>query len=153
MNLSKWEERFVQEAEAKAEWSKDPNTKIGCVLVIEERKQIISSGYNGIPEGVDDDIPLRHSRMNGEKYFWYEHAERNAIYKAASYGIRTRGATAFLSFGMPCTDCARALIQAGIVKVVYRGGHPTGEPNEKWDEAAKRSETMFVEAGVELKSY
>ena len=150
MSLTKWERRFVKEAEEKAKWSKDPNTKIGCVLVMEWRKQIISSGFNGMPEGVNDNIPERNSRENGEKYYWYEHAERNAIYKAARVGIKTEGTAAFLSFGMPCTDCARALIQAGIYRVVCKAGHPTGEPNEKWDAAAERSKTMFSEAGVRV---
>lgn len=153
MSLTKWEKRWIKEAETQATYSKDPNTKIGCVLVHEWSKTRIASGYNGMPKKVDDNVPERSSRENGEKYFWYEHAERNAIYAAASEGVSTRGTTAFLSFGMPCTDCCRALIQSGIYKVVCKAGHPTGEPNEKWDAAAERSKTMFEEAGVRVRYY
>ena len=69
---------FLQGVYWVASKSKDPKTKIGAILVKDRR--IISTGYNGIPMEVDDSINDRHQRP--EKYKWYEHGERNAIYAA-----------------------------------------------------------------------
>ncbi len=108
-----WNEWFLQGVYWIASKSKDPKTKIGAIVV--KDKRIISTGYNGIPHGVDDDIAWRHERP--EKYKWYEHGERNAIYSAAKYGIITENATLYTN-AMPCADCARGVIQSGI-KHVY----------------------------------
>jgi len=108
-----WNEWFLQGVYWVASKSKDPKTKIGAIIV--KDKRIISTGYNGIPIGVDDGVAWRHERP--EKYKWYEHGERNAIYSAAKYGISTENATLYTN-AMPCADCARGVIQSGI-KCVY----------------------------------
>jgi len=151
--LTRWENRFVKLADHVSTWSKDPNTKIGAVVALPFSRQILSTGYNGLPRGVDDGVPERSSRENGEKYYWYGHAERNAIYNAARFGIQLMDSIIHLNAGMPCTGCAIAIIQAGIKGVVCQDGHPTGTDNPKWTEEAERSRVMFKEAGVGLKLY
>jgi len=79
MEIPEWNVWFMQGVYWVASKSKDPKTKIGALIVKDTR--IISTGYNGIPIGVDDNVETRHQRP--EKYKWYEHGERNAIYAAA----------------------------------------------------------------------
>ena len=94
--------------------SKDPNTQIGCVIV-GPNHEIRSTGYNSFPRGIRDDVPERLVRPT--KYLWIEHAERNAICNAARAGTATEGCTIYVEI-MPCMDCARAMVQAGITQVV-----------------------------------
>lgn len=124
--------------------SKDRSTKVGCVIVGPDN-DIRSTGYNSFPRGIDDANELRHERP--EKYKWTEHAERNAIYSAARTGTPLNGCRAFLPW-FPCMDCARALVQAGIVEVV--GIKPdTSDPT--WGADFARAETLFAEAGVNVR--
>jgi dCMP deaminase len=128
--------------------SKDDRTQIGAIIVGKD-KEIVSTGYNSFPRGIDDFRKDRQERP--EKYFWFEHGERNAIYNAARIGVSTKGCTMYLSCGVPCSDCARGIINAGIVRIFCeRGGGANGP---KWAESAERSWTMFDEAGVEVKFY
>ena len=129
--------------------SKDENTQIGAIIVGKD-KEIVSTGYNSFPRGLDDNIRERQQRP--EKYFWFEHAERNAIYNAARIGVSTKGCTMYLSCGIPCSDCARGIINAGITRIFCeRGGSTSNAP--KWDESAERSWEMFDEAGVNVQFY
>ena len=82
--------------------------------------KIVSTGYNSFPRGIDDNVAERQERP--EKYFWFEHAERNAIYNAARIGVSTKGCTMFLTCDIPCADCARGIINAGIIKVYVMDG-------------------------------
>ena len=144
----RWVEYFYSIAEQVKEKSKDNRTKIGAVIVGKD-KEIVSTGYNSFPRGIDDWKPERQERP--EKYFWFEHAERNAIYNAARIGVSTKGCTMYLTCGMVCADCARAIINAGIVRIfLKRGG---GAKSDKWLESAARSEMMFEEAGVSVQYY
>jgi len=108
----RWDRRFMDLAFHIAQWSKDPNTKVGAVIVFPENHQIIATGYNGIPRHVED-LAERMSRENGEKYKWMEHAERNAIYQAAAIGVPIAGCALYTTLP-PCGDCVRAIIQSGI---------------------------------------
>jgi len=150
MNLTPWEQKFINLAKFKASWSKDPNTKIGAIIVHDESRQDVSSGYNGLARGVEEHHLERHSRESGEKYFWYAHAEANAVFNAARHGIRTLGATIYLSCGSPCCACSIAIIQAGIKKIICQASE-TG--SEKWVEDCRRGRIMLREAGVEIKYY
>lgn len=146
----KWDWHFIGEAEHWATLSKDPQTKIGVVLV--KDRQVISTGYNGIPRGVNDAPLDRSARAGGEKYYWYEHGERNAIYNAARVGMKTMGSTMYLNCGIPCADCARAIIQAGVQKVVCK--EECGVvAQDKWYKHAIRSKLMFKEAKVGITYY
>lgn len=125
--------------------SKDTRTKIGAVIIGPDN-ELRSSGYNGFPRGCDDDVESRYDRP--EKYYWFEHAERNAIYNAARIGVSTKDCTLYTQ-AVPCADCARAVIQAGIKKIIiHKGFEFTSMP--KWEESMKRSETMLAECGVEV---
>ena len=95
-------------------WSKDTSTKTGALVVGPDR-EIRATGYNGLVRGVDDNIPERMERPT--KYDFFEHAERNAIYNACLTGTSLKGCTLYATHS-PCTDCARAIIQAGIKTVV-----------------------------------
>jgi dCMP deaminase len=112
-----WDQHYISLLEPWARKSKDPSTKVGCILTIEDR--VLSMGFNGFPRRVGDD-PRRHpERYEGNaRYDWTIHAEPNAICNAAKHGIALNGATAYISLP-PCGPCAGLLVQAGIWRVVY----------------------------------
>jgi len=143
-----WGEYFINIAEQVKLKSKDNNTKIGVVIVGKDN-EIVSTGYNSFPRGIDDSVEERQEKP--EKYFWFEHAERNAIYNAARIGVSTLGTTMYMTCGISCADCARAIINAGISKIVLRSGK--GAMSTKWVESAQRSNQMFKEAGIQIEYY
>lgn len=146
-----WDQYFMSMTYLVSMKSKDPSTRIGAVIVGPDH-EIRSTGYNGLPRGLDDDQPQRSERP--EKLFWYEHGERNAIYNAARMGIALKDCTMYTQ-GVPCADCARAVIQAGIRRVIVdkRIEMEKDVGGSKWSESCKRSRVMFEEAGVELVEY
>lgn len=144
-----WPEYYLAIAESVKLKSKDIRTQIGAVIVGSD-KQIVSTGYNSFPRNIVDDNEERQVRP--EKYFWMEHAERNAIYNAALNGVSTKGTSIYLTCGIPCSDCARGIINAGIKKV-YCKQEDTTKNREHWDEHAKRSMEMFTEADVDVIFY
>lgn len=144
-----WPEYYLAIAESVKLKSKDIRTQIGAVIVGSD-KQIVSTGYNSFPRNIVDDNQDRQVRP--EKYFWMEHAERNAIYNAALNGVSTKGTSIYLTCGIPCSDCARGIINAGIKKV-YCKQEDTTKNREHWDEHAKRSMEMFTEADVDVIFY
>jgi dCMP deaminase len=143
-----WDEYFINIAEQVKLKSKDKKTQIG-VVVVGKDNEIVSTGYNSFARGINDDISERQERP--EKYFWFEHAERNAIYNAARIGVSTLGTTMYMTCGMSCSDCARAIINSGISKIVLRKGK--GAKGDKWNESSIRSIQMFKEAGVIVEYY
>lgn len=144
-----WPEYYLAIAESVKLKSKDIRTQIGAVIVGSD-KQIVSTGYNSFPRNIVDNNQDRQVRP--EKYFWMEHAERNAIYNAALNGVSTKGTSIYLTCGIPCSDCARGIINAGIKKV-YCKQEDTTKNREHWDEHAKRSMEMFTEADVDVIFY
>jgi len=141
--MSDWDARFLSLARHISNWSKDPTTKVGCVIVGPDN-EIRSTGYNGLPRAVED----RPERMERPaKYLWTSHAEENAVAQAARIGARLRDCTAYITHP-PCSRCARSLIQAGL-RLVCVGDGTTSMPAEEFDIAR----TMLAEAGVELRSY
>ena len=143
-----WDEYFINIAEQVKLKSKDEKTQIG-VVVVGKDNEIVSTGYNSFARGINDDIDERQERP--EKYFWFEHAERNAIYNAARIGVSTLGTTMYMTCGMSCSDCARAIINSGVSKIVLRKGK--GAKGDKWNESSVRSMKMFEEAGVIVEYY
>ena len=141
---SKWDVRFLELANHISLWSKDPSTKVGCVVVGADR-EIRSTGFNGFPRGIEDSEDRLADRE--EKYPLICHAEENAIMHAARVGVSLKDCTAYVTW-LPCTRCARSLIQAGIVEVVYAG---TGNIPERWMEDFTRSTNMMKEAGIKLR--
>lgn len=113
---STWDARFLQLAETISRWSEDRDFHVGAVIVGADH-EIRATGYNGLPRGVASDEPARFHRASGEKFLWFEHAERNAIYNAARIGVPLRGCTIYIN-RFPCADCTRAIIQCGMDKIV-----------------------------------
>ena len=140
----KWHVRFIKLAHEVAEWSKDPSTKVGCVLV--KNKRVISTGYNGFPKGISDSFDRLMARE--QKYEMTVHAEINAITTAALHGVSTEGATAYITFN-PCSRCAAVLINAGIGSIYVSTANdiPT-----RWLENFILASKMLAEAGVEYQT-
>lgn len=125
--------------------SKDRSTRLGAVLVTEDN-DFISMGWNGFPRGIDDEEEDFHKRP--DKYMVTEHAERNAIYNAGRQGVSLKGATMYLPFyPTPCTDCTRAVIQAGIVEIVGTHVTFTGK-GDHWDDNLAFAERLLEMAGI-----
>lgn len=139
-----WNDKFINLANHIATWSKDESTKVGAV-VVNNRNKILSVGYNGLPIGVNDNIEERHVRP--EKYSWFEHAERNAIYSAAEEGISLKNSKMYCNY-LPCPDCARAIIQSGITEVIYE--YKCANSQTKSNPISKQ---MLIEAKVRVRKY
>jgi dCMP deaminase len=128
--------------------SHDIHTKTGCKIV-GPGGETRSEGYNGFCRGLDDEgHPERLERP--EKYFWMEHAERNAIYNFVRQFLA--GCTIYVSW-LPCMDCARAIVQSGIGRVVVDKVTHSKNWSPKWEEDFKRVILLFKEAGVKLDWY
>lgn len=142
----KWDKRFIAMAAVVADWSKDTSTQFGCVIVGPDR-EIRSTGYNGMPRNIMDGVPERMERPT--KYFYAEHSERNAIYNAARIGTPLQDCTLYVTskpLKFPtCADCARAIIQSGIIRVVQES--PNGD-YARWKESCDAALKMYQEAGV-----
>ena len=116
MSSADWDSRWMALAQLVATWSKDRGRKVGAVIVGSDN-EVRSTGFNGIPRGVNDNVEERHDAETGEKYLWVSHAERNAIYNAALLGVSTKNCTIYVPW-YPCIECAKAIVQAGIAKIV-----------------------------------
>jgi dCMP deaminase len=140
--MNKWDERFLALAAHVAQWSKDPSTKTGAVLV-DTRRRVLGVGYNGFARGVDD----APDRLNDRpmKLKLTVHAEANTILNASG---NARGATMYLHPWPPCAPCAGLVIQAGIVHVI--APKPTPEQRERWGADFELMERLFEEANVGL---
>ena len=141
MKHSDWDNRWLDLCDLVAGWSKDRSSKFGCVIV-NDRQSVLSLGWNGFPRGINDEVEGRHERP--VKYLWTEHAERNAIYNAARNGIRLKDSTLYVT-STPCSDCARAIIQSGIKRVVSLS---IDLDNRKWGDSVQKSLEMFKESEV-----
>jgi dCMP deaminase len=120
---------------------------VGCVIVGPSH-EIRSTGYNSFPRGIRDDVPERLVRP--AKYLWIEHAERNAICNAARAGTATELCTIYVDL-MPCMDCARAIVQAGLTEVVISAERMKKYSSEYYDEHFRLVETLLGEAGVRVR--
>jgi len=164
-----WDEYFCNQLMLIAMKSKDPSTQAGCIIV-GHNHEILSTGFNGMPRGILEtypELPLelqlsdydnkifediketveaRYERP--EKYKWFEHAERNAIYNAARIGTPLDGSILYVN-GWPCTDCARAIIQVGITEVIIYDTF-SDDFKERWKDDINRTKTMFEEADIDV---
>ena len=143
--LSHWDRRFLRIAHEVSSWSRDPGTKVGCVLVLEKR--ILSVGFNGFPQNLSDSLELYEDRQY--KLAVTVHAEANAILNAAKNGAKTQSCTAYVTFP-PCSQCAAALIQAGVTMVICP--NPANAP-ERWRASFKLANEMLYQSGVKLLYY
>ena len=136
-----WDCYFMAMAHLSAKRSKDPSTKVGAVIV-DELKHIVGIGYNGFPNGCsDDEFPWsREGEYEETKYPYVVHAELNAILNSTK---DLRGCTIYVSL-FPCNECAKAIIQSGIKKIVYESDKYASSPS------TIVSKRMLQAAGVEL---
>jgi dCMP deaminase len=114
-----WDEFFISLAFLSAMRSKDPSTQVGACIVDKEQR-VLSIGYNGFPNGCSDDkLPWARTSDQGElftKYPYVCHAEMNAIMNKNS--ASTKGCKMYVAL-FPCNECAKLIIQAGIIEVIY----------------------------------
>lgn len=137
-----WDEYFMNITMTVSMKSKDQSTRTGAVIVGPDH-EIRSTCFNGLPRGMDDSNPEHQERPM--KYKFFEHAERNAVFNAARFGASLLGCTIYC-YWPPCTDCARAIIQAGIVRSVSQ--IPISLCPERWHEDMKIAQKMLHECGV-----
>jgi len=135
---------FLGVAKAVAEGSKDPSTKIGAVIV-DKNGRIIATGFNGFPPGIADDDRLND---RAEKYPRVVHAEVNAICQAGLLGCY--GNSLFVYGLPPCDTCAPLIVSGRFARVAYM--MPVGKmlSGKDWVAAAKFSQSLFSEAGIEF---
>ncbi|XP_067106841.1 deoxycytidylate deaminase isoform X2 [Osmerus mordax] len=113
-----WPEYFMAVAFLSAQRSKDPSSQVGACIVNQENK-IVGIGYNGMPNGCDDDLlPWSRSATDrlDTKYPYVCHAELNAIMNKNSADVK--GCSMYVAL-FPCNECAKLIIQAGIREVIY----------------------------------
>jgi dCMP deaminase len=144
-----WDTYYMDIAEAVSRRSKDPNTKVGCVIVSQSNRQI-SQGYNSFPSGANDQVEERFVRP--EKYLYIEHGERNAIYSAARHGIALVGSRIY-TMNLPCMDCARAIIQAGIVEVIYDADRQDRWKTPQYEPIFDKSVALLRECRVDIRPW
>ena len=137
-NYITWDEYFMGVAMLAARRSKDPNTQVGACIVSQD-KSIISTGYNGLPNGCSDDEYPWEREGEETKYPYVVHAELNAILNAN--GRDLRGSRLYVAL-FPCNECAKAIIQAGVKEVLYL--------SDKYADtsATRASKRMMDSAGV-----
>ena len=141
MSSTTWDQRFMALAEHVGGWSKDRSRQVGCVIVAPDNSVLVI-GYNGLPRGLDDNDESRLSKP--AKYRWTEHAERNAIYVAARHGISIVGCRIYLPW-FPCADCARGIVQAGLIELV---GRQPDLSDPQWGPDFSIAMELLAEAGV-----
>lgn len=136
----KWDSRFLSLAESVAQWSKDPSTKVGCVIVDPDTNRIMGQGFNGFPRGMCDHDELYADRET--KYVRTLHAEVNAVLGSS----KTEDCVAYVS-APPCSNCALVLIQSGICRVVSRA--PSEDLLGRWGASIETTKELLAEAEVE----
>lgn len=137
-----WDEFFMFSAKIASERSKDPNTNVGSVIVNND-KRIISSGYNGFFKGLSDDSGLwgkNNSDSTLDKYHYVVHSEMNSILSSKQ---DCTGFTMYCTH-MPCTECAKIIVQSGIKTIVYANN---------WGSESEISDFILNEGGVLVKKY
>ena len=145
--IQTFDELFMKMVYLTALKSKDPSTKIGAVIVKDNR--IISTGYNGFPIGVNDLTERYNNRET--KYKFVVHAEHNSILAAARFGISTLGSTLYTN-GFPCNNCMKSIIQSGISEVVIHSLWPEMKHSD-WEESTIISKTMLSESNLKLRMF
>lgn len=115
------DKKYLQLTSSWAEMSQAVRRKVGCIIV--KGTQIISDGYNGMPSGFDNNCEDEHTLSTGPTSLVTKpevlHAESNALMKLARSTNSSEGATMYLTCA-PCFNCAKLIIQSGIIRVVYQ---------------------------------
>lgn len=147
----KWDKRFLHLARFVAAWSKDPSTKTGAVIT--EGNRVVSVGFNGFAQNVDDS-PEKYAHRPS-KYRKVVHGEVNAILFSQE---RLRGYTLYTWPFMPCSPCAAIVIQKGIIRVVapkmsVECAKTRKDAKHSWKKDCALASEQFKDAGVELVLY
>ena len=147
--FTKWDHRVMEMAQLVSTWAScyQEERKVGAVIV--KDKRVMTTGYNGAPAGVSTCVErgecLRKKLgiPSGTRHemCYAVHAEQNAIIQAAKLGVNIDGSTLYCTH-QPCILCAKMIVNAGIVRVVYHSGYP--------DDFAR---DIFKEAGVLVERY
>ena len=124
--------------------SPDPSTQTGAVIVGREGF-VIGRGHNTFPTGLQVTPEMLERPL---KYTYIEHAERNAVYDMAAKGVRTLDATIVCTW-FPCAECARAVVQSGITRLVHHMDAYDRSP-DAWKESHKASELILKAGGVQV---
>lgn len=140
--IGKWDRRFLALAKHVSAWSKDVSTKVGAVIADPNRK-VIGLGYNGFAAGVNDSDERLQDRETRLRLTI--HAEKNAIFNARSDVSRC---TLYVHPMPPCSQCAAAIVQTGIRRVVAT--MPTDDQRARWGDVWDLADVMYYEAGVHL---
>lgn len=135
MSRPSWDEYFMGIARQVAQRSTCPRAAVGALIV--QDKRILSTGYNGAPRGLPHCEEVGCVVVDGHCQRAL-HAEQNAIIQAALHGVPIAGSTLYTTH-QPCNACAKMIINAGILRVVYTGDYP--------DELAR---SFLSQAGIEL---
>lgn len=134
--MNKWDQRFLGLAAHVAQWSKDPSTKVGAVIV-DEKNRVVSLGFNGFPRGVEDkDMPRE------QKLLRTIHAEVNALLFARQ---DVEGCTMYVTHP-PCAQCAAKIVQAGIKEVVFI--LPPSEFITRWEADINAAYDLYAEVNI-----
>ncbi len=139
-----WDEYFMGVAILSSKRSKDPSTQVGACIVNKDKK-IVGIGYNGFPNGIDDDtFPWgKQGDYVDTKYPYVVHAEPNAILNATT---SLKDCTIYVTL-FPCCECAKLIIQSGIKEIVYiYDFHAT-------DDTTIASKRLFDAANVKYRQY
>jgi dCMP deaminase len=124
-------------------FSKDPDCKVGSIILTEDFSRVLSTGINGMPRKMNDDNQERWKKPI--KYSFIQHSEANSVSNAARTGTPIDSSVIVVT-KFPCSTCTKLLIQAGIKKIY------TVAPNyesEVWGDDARISEEMLNEVGIE----
>lgn len=140
--LSKWDQRFVTLAFEIRTWSKD-NFKVGCI--ISKNRRVLTTGYNGFPINFVDSKDRIENKEIKRKFMI--HAEENAILNAVRNGIKLKNSTIYIS-SFPCLDCAKRIVQSGIIKVICFNYDDKDPKLERYN--FKDVESLFKECDIEL---
>ena len=134
--MNKWHKRFLDLAWHISTWSKDPSTQVGAV-VVDNKKRVVSVGFNGFPAGVDDTFINREHKL-----LRTVHAEVNAL----SFASQSVEGCSLYTTHAPCANCAAIIIQHGVSTVLFP--EPDEGFLERWGDSYREALLMFKEAGV-----
>lgn len=140
--IGTWDRRFLSLAEHVSGWSKDPSTKCGCIIA-DAQHRLVSQGYNGFPAGVGDTSERLEDRDTRLRMTL--HAELNALLHARQ---DLAGCTLYVHPMPPCSQCAAAIIQSGIRRIVATA--PTEAQQERWGSDWDLASAMYYESGTWL---
>lgn len=109
---NKFDRQYLRIAKIWSQNSYATRLKVGAIIVKDQ--MIISDGYNGTPHGFENEC----EDQGGKTKAYVLHAEANAITKIAKSGNSSEGSTLY-TLHAPCLECAKLIIQSGIIRVVY----------------------------------